>query len=47
MIYENSADQITLGQAVLMHEKLGICVIVNDGKDITLKLEEPISRQAK
>ncbi len=45
--YENSTDQITLEQAMWMHERLGIAVIVNDGKDVTLEIEEPIRRQAK
>jgi hypothetical protein len=45
--YENLTDQITLEQATWMHERLGIAVIVNDGKDVTLEIEEPIRHQAK
>lgn len=46
--YENGADQITLGQAIWMHERLGIAVIVNDGRDVTLEIKkEPTSRQTK
>lgn len=40
-------DQITLGQAIWMHERLGICTIIHDGKDITFEIEEPIRRQTK
>lgn len=45
--YENSTDQITLGQAIWMHERLGICTIIHDGKDITFEIEEPTSQPAK
>ena len=38
MTYENSADQVTLGQAVELY-KLGVAVIVNDGKDVTFEVE--------
>ena len=44
--YENAAKEITLEQAVEAY-KHGIAVEVNDGKDITLEIEEPTSRPAK
>ena len=46
VIYENAAKEITLEQAIKAYEA-GIAVIVNDGKDVTLEIEEPIRRQAK
>ena len=46
--YENSADQMTLDDASWLYRRLGICTIINDGKDITLEIEkEPIRRQTK
>ena len=45
--FKNSADQITLEQAMWMYKRLGICTVINDGKDITLEIEEPTSRPAK
>jgi len=48
VIYENAAKDITLGQAIRMHKRLGIAIEVNDGKDLTLTIEkEPTSRQTK
>ncbi|HLS53927.1 MAG TPA: hypothetical protein VK031_08135 [Tissierellaceae bacterium] len=45
--YENSAKEITLGQAIDAH-KHGIAVIVNDGRDITVVIEkEPTTDQVK
>jgi len=45
--YENSADQITLGQAIELYE-MGIATIITDGKDVTFMAEkEPTSRQTK
>ena len=46
--YKNASKDITLGQAVWMHKRLGIAIEVNDGKDLTLTIEkEPTSRQTK
>lgn len=45
--YENAANQITLEQAMWMYKRLGICTVINDGKDITLEIEEPTSQPAK
>lgn len=39
--YKNSAHEITLENAVNAY-KYGIATIVNDGKHITLKLEEEV-----
>ncbi|MCR4442175.1 MAG: hypothetical protein QHH10_08110 [Peptococcaceae bacterium] len=38
-VYKNSSNQITLDQAISLHEK-GIAVIVNDGKDVTFERGE-------
>lgn len=46
LTYKNSAKELTLEQAIKAYEA-GIAVIVNDGKDVTLEIEEPTSRPAK
>ncbi len=45
--YENAAKKITLEQAIWIYKRLGVAVIVNDGRDITLEIEEPTSSPAK
>jgi len=45
--YKNSTKDITLGQAIWMHKRLGLAVIIDNGKDVTLAIEEPIRRQTK
>lgn len=45
--YKNSANQITLEQAMWMYKRLGICTVINDGKDVTFEIEEPIRQPAK
>ena len=45
--YENSAKELTLEQAIKAYE-VGIAVIINDGKDVTLEIEkEPTTDQVK
>ncbi len=44
--YKNVAKELTLEQAIKAYEA-GIAVIVNDGRDITLEIEEPTSSPAK
>lgn len=36
--YKNSADQITVGQAIKLHET-GTVIVINDGKDVTFEIE--------
>ena len=38
-IFKNSAKDFTLGQAVEAHKE-GIAIAVNDGKDLTVIIEE-------
>lgn len=45
--YKNAAKEITLEQAMWMYKRLGICTVINDGKDITLEIEKepmPVSK---
>lgn len=37
--YKNSSSQMTIGQAIWLHEK-GIVVIIEDGKHVTFKGDE-------
>jgi hypothetical protein len=35
MTYKNSTDRITIEQALRLHE-LGVCVIIDEGRHVTL-----------
>jgi len=45
-MFKNSADQITLENAIFYYEK-GINVIVNDGKDVSFSIEKPLAGKQK
>ena len=36
MTYKNSADRITIDQALRLYEEFGICVIIDEGRHVTL-----------
>jgi len=44
--FKNSINSIDVEQAIRYYKELGIAVIVNDGKDITLEIEKAPSQQA-
>lgn len=37
--YKNSADEITVGQAMKLHKE-GMAVIINDGADVAFQIDE-------
>ena len=44
MTYKNAADRITIDQALRLYE-LGICVVIDEGKHVTLVDEDyPMDR---
>jgi len=45
-MFKNSADQITLENAIFYYKK-GINVIVNDGKDLSFSTEKPLAGKQK
>ena len=36
--YENSANQVTIQDAVELYE-IGVCTVVTDGRDVTFEIE--------
>ena len=35
MTYKNSADRITIEQALRLYEELGVCVSIDEGQHVT------------
>ena len=45
MTYKNSADRITIEQALRLYEELGVCVIIDEGQHVTFIVENyPMDR---
>ena len=44
MTYKNSADCITIEQALRLYEELGVCVIIDEGQHVTFINEYPMDR---